>query len=151
MAATTITYIHIYMCTWAYKYNMYKVQLIKINLSALFYFCQREHHLLDSYFWHSLTTVFMKHHQDNLQSITNSLARLLKFLWLSLKLHFSRFFDFRKIFSRDCMDHFCFFKFMCKKKLSIGRFSEPKNLGGNSSQIKNIIQLPCFRWSSLKL
>ena len=39
-------YIHIYiyrlsnqaMCTWADKYNEYKVQIVKVNLPALFYF-----------------------------------------------------------------------------------------------------------------
>ena len=39
-------YIHIYIyrlsnqavCTWADKYNEYKVQIVKVNLPALFYF-----------------------------------------------------------------------------------------------------------------
>ena len=45
------------MYNWAYKCNVYNVQIIIIDLPALFYFFQLE--LV------AIAAVFMKHSQDN--------------------------------------------------------------------------------------
>ena len=45
------------MYNWAHKYNLYNVQIIIIDLPALFYFCQLV--LV------AIAAVIMKHFQDN--------------------------------------------------------------------------------------